>query len=65
MIKIGGGDGPRRVTPVERGGRAGDKGRDEPTRDPKPVKKPEGEDGAEPRPRRKPDGMGENVDVEV
>lgn len=65
MIKIGGGDGPRRVNPIEPGGRAGDKSRDERARDPKPAKKPEGEE-ATPRPRRKPDpGAGENVDVDV
>lgn len=66
MIKIGGGDGPRRINPIEPGGRAGDKKRDEPVRTPVPAKKPEGEDAPAPRPRRKPDpGKGENIDIDV
>ncbi|MBY0538874.1 hypothetical protein K2P56_00375 [Patescibacteria group bacterium] len=66
MIRIGGGDGPRRVNPIEPGGRAGDKKRDEPVRAPVPAKKPEGEEAVEPRPRRLPDpGTGENIDIEV
>lgn len=66
MIKIGGGDGPRRVNPIEPGGRAGDKGREDTLRDPKPAKKPERQDDVSQRPRRAPDsGMGENVDIDA
>jgi hypothetical protein len=65
MIRIGDGDGPRRIHPVEPSGRAGDKGKDEHVREPKPVKKPEVDDAPTPQ-RRIPDpGTGENVDIEV
>lgn len=65
MIKIGGGDGPRRVNPIEPGGRAGDKKRDEPNREPKPDKKPETDD-VPAKPRPKPgEGMGGKVDIDA
>lgn len=65
MIKIGGGDGPRRANPIEPGGSAGDKKRDEPVRDPKPARKPEAEDvPAKPRPDAG-EGKGENIDIDV
>ncbi len=66
MIRIGGGDGPPKVSPVEPAGRAGDKSKDELRRDPKPAEKSEGEIEEVPRPRRAPDpGTGENVDIDV
>lgn len=66
MIRIGGGDGPRKVNPVEPAGRVGDKGKDELLRNPKPIEKPADKREEESRPRRAPDpGTGENIDVDV
>ena len=65
MIRIGGGDGPRKVEPVVPIPRTGDKPRKEPEGSEK--EKPEGgPEGQKPkRPKPKPGEPGYNVDIEV